>query len=176
MRKLGLIIVALVSAAPASAESLSGTAQAAISHYRHQHGLAGVTADARLMELAQEQARAMASAGVLDHSVRRPFAARVATYGPDIAVENIAAGTRSFSSTLDIWKRSAGHNANLLKSGATRFGIASAAAPNSKYKIFWALIMAGSHGPRGVRHASSPGLMRAAATREPVARVQRKRP
>jgi len=176
MRRLVLILVALLATAPASAQNLSGAAQAAISHYRHQHGLAGVTADARLMQLAQEQAHAMARAGVLDHSVHRPFAARIGSYGPDIAVENIAAGTRSFSSTLDIWKRSAGHNANLLKSGATRFGIASAAAPNSKYKIFWALIMAGSHGPRGVRHAGNPGLMRAAVAREPVVRVQRKRP
>jgi uncharacterized protein YkwD len=176
MRRLILILVALLTNAPASAQNLGGAAQAAISHYRHQHGLAGVTADARLMQLAQEQANAMARAGVLDHSVHRPFATRIASYGPDIAAENIAAGTRSFSSTLDIWKRSPGHNANLLKSGATRFGIASAAAPHSKYKIFWALIVAGSHGPRGVRHAGNPGLMRAAVTQEPVVRLQRKRP
>jgi uncharacterized protein YkwD len=179
MRKLSLVTVALlsaVSAAPASAQNLGAAAQAAISHYRHQHGLGSVTADGRLMQLAQEQAHAMARAGVLDHSVHGSFATRVVSYNPEMAVENIAAGTRSFSSTLDVWKRSPGHNANLLKSGATRFGIASAAAPNSKYKIFWALIMAGSAGPRGGRHAVNPGLMRAAVAREPVVRVRYKRP
>jgi uncharacterized protein YkwD len=30
----------------------------------------------------------------------------------------------------------------MLLSGATRMGIATAYAPNSKYKVFWALVLA----------------------------------
>ena len=32
--------------------------------------------------------------------------------------------------------------ANMLLGGATRMGIAAVYAPNSKYKVFWALILA----------------------------------
>jgi hypothetical protein len=41
----------------------------------------------------------------------------------------------------------------------TRFGIASAPAPQSRYKVFWALILAGSQ-PHGRLKAGAPGMMR----------------
>jgi hypothetical protein len=178
MRKPAVVVLLAVAAcAPARAESLSATAQAAISHYRAEHGLSAVTPDAKLMRLAAEQADAMARAGVLDHSVARPFQVRMVSYGPDVAVENIAAGTRTFASTLDIWEHSPGHDANLRNAGVTRFGIASAAAPDSKYKIFWSLIMAGqTPKPRhGVREAGGPGVMAAAPTQGPKVRVHGER-
>jgi hypothetical protein len=175
MRKLAvLIFLALGWAAPACASDLSATAQAAISRYRAEHGLPAVTPDPKLMRLAAEQANAMAQAGVMDHSVARPFQARMASYGPEVAVENIAAGTKTFASTLDIWQHSPGHDANLRKAGVTRFGIASAEASdsNSKYKIFWALIMAGPAQPaHGVRQAGGPPVMPVAPTQGPKVRV-----
>jgi len=160
MRKLFGILLAVTITGPVGAQA-QGAAQA-ISHYRHQHGLGAVTADSRLMALAAEQAHAMARAGVLDHSVSRPFGSRIAGYGPDVAVENIAAGTRSFGATFDLWKRSPGHDANLRRAGVTRFGIASAPAPQSRYKVFWALILAGSQ-PHGRLKAGAPGMMRPGA-------------
>ncbi len=175
MRKFAaLVCLALSAAGPASAGGLTATAQAAISHYRAEHGLPPVTPDARLMQLAAEQANAMARAGVLDHAIARPFQVRVASYGPEVAVENIAAGTRTFPATLEIWQHSPGHDANLRRAGVTRFGIASAEAPDSKYKVFWALIMAGEK-PKpkhGVREAGGPGLMAAAPTAGPKVRVR----
>jgi hypothetical protein len=179
MRKLAAVVCVAVSAAgPACAEGLSATAQAAISRYRAEHGLPPVTPDAKLMRLAAEQANAMARAGVLDHEVARPFQVRVVSYGPEIAVENIAAGTKTFASTLDIWEHSPGHDANLRRAGVTRFGIASAAAPDSRYKIFWALIMAGEtpKPKHGVREAGGPGVMAAAPTQGPKVRVRSERP
>src|SRR5262249_49658230 len=102
-----------------------------------------------------------------------PFQVRMVSYGPEVAVENIAAGTNTFASTLDIWQHSPGHDANLRRAGVTRFGIASAAAPDSKYKIFWALIMAGAAKPHhGVRVAAGPGVMAAAPTQGPKVRVR----
>jgi hypothetical protein len=178
MRKLAAVICLAVSAAgPAWAEGLSATAQAAISRYRAEHGLPPVTPDAKLMRLAAEQANAMARAGLLDHDVARPFQARVASYGPEVAVENVAAGTRTFPATLDIWEHSPGHDANLRNKGVTRFGIASAEAPDSKYKVFWALIMAGEkQKPKhGVREAGGPGLMAAAPAQGPKVRVRPER-
>jgi hypothetical protein len=171
MRKLAaLVCLALAAAGPARAGELSATAQAAISRYRAEHGLPAVTPDTKLMQLAADQANAMARAGVLDHDVARPFQVRVVSYGPEVAVENIAAGTKTFSATLDLWQHSPGHDANLRKAGVTRFGIASAEAPDSKYKIFWALIMAGSTPHHGVREARRPAVMAAAPTQGPKLR------
>jgi len=176
MRKATLLAAAMLAAlalfTPARAEDLAAAAQAAISHYRAEHGLPPVTIDPKLMALAAEQARAMAQADALEHDVGRPFQARVASYSPDIAVENIAAGTRSFASTLDLWKHSPGHDANLRREGVTRFGIASAPAPQSHYKVFWSLIMAGTKPHPGLRTAGGPGVMHAAPTQGPVMHVR----
>src|SRR5262249_61987536 len=164
MRKLAaLVCLALSAVGPAGADDLAGTAQTAISRYRAEHGLPAVTPDAKLMRLAAEQANAMARAGVLDHAVARPFQARMVSYGPEVAVENIAAGSKTFASTLEMWQHSPGHDANLRRSGVTRFGIASAEAPDSKYKVFWALIMAGSATPaHGLSAGGDPGRLIAA--------------
>src|SRR5262249_56463122 len=94
--------------------------------------------------------------------VARAFQARIVSYDPGVAVENIAAGTKDFSSTLEMWKHSPGHDAILRNARVTRFGIASAAAPDSKYKIFWALIMAGAPPPHPLRQAPRPPALRAA--------------
>jgi uncharacterized protein YkwD len=40
------------------------------------------------------------------------------------------------------WRESPQHNRVLLDSRATRIGIATAYAPNSKYKVYWALAVA----------------------------------
>ena len=175
MRKLASILLVVALCGQAEAEGLAATAQAAISHYRAEHGLPAVTPDPKLMRLAAEQANAMARAGVLDHDVARPFQVRIVSYGPDVAVENIAAGTRTFAATLDIWQHSPGHDANLRKARVTRFGIASAEAPGSKYKIFWSLIMAGSTPRHAIREAGGPGLMAAAPSQGPKVRVRRER-
>ncbi len=172
MRNFASICLILALCGPARAGEHAATAQAAISHYRAEHGLSAVKPDAKLMRLAAEQASAMAHADVLDHSVARPFQVRIASYGPEVAVENIAAGTKSFAATLDIWQHSPGHDANLRNAGVTRFGIASAAAPNTKYKIFWSLIMAGEKPHHGVRVARGAGpLMAAAPTAGPKVRA-----
>ena len=165
------IFVALSLPAAARADDLAATAQAAISQYRAQHGLAPVAVDAQLMALAAEQARAMARTGTLDHSVDRPFEARIVRYEPDIAVENIAAGTKDFPATLNSWERSPRHDANLRRDGVTRFGIASAPAPDSRYKIFWSLIMAGKKPHHGLRQAGGPGVLQAPA-QGPAVRVR----
>ena len=175
MRKLVTIALALTLAGPARAEDLGAAAQAAISRYRAQHGLPAVKPDARLMALAAAQARAMAKADAIEHDVDRPFQTRIVSYNPDVAVENIAAGTRTFAATLDIWQHSPGHDANLRKTGVTRFGIASADAPQSKYKIFWALIMAGSKPHHGLRQAGGPGLLRGGPSQGPAVRAHAER-
>jgi Cysteine-rich secretory protein family len=113
--------------------------QSEISVYRKSYGLSAVTEDAKLTELARQQANAMAERRSMDHNVYASFSSRIAPYGSASAAENIAMGTKTFAETLAIWKSSSGHNANLLKPNVTRIGLASASRDGTTY---WALILA----------------------------------
>ena len=114
-----------------------------ISHYRRDHGLAEVAVDPLLQKAAQFQANAMAEAGKLDHNVRGSFVRRIADAGrpKGYAVENVSAGYKDFEAALAGWRRSKLHNENLLEPHMRRMGIATAYAPDARYKVFWALIM-----------------------------------
>ena len=113
--------------------------QSEISAYRKSYGLPAVTADAKLTELARQQANAMAERRSMDHNVYASFQSRIAPYGSASAAENIAMGTKTFEETLAMWKSSYGHNANLLNRNVTRMGLASASRDGTTY---WALILA----------------------------------
>jgi uncharacterized protein YkwD len=104
-----------------------------------------------LTGIAERQARAMATSGVMGHGVAGAFAARIAGANAGLAGENIAAGTKSFAETLRLWKSSAGHNANLLLPGATRVGIAVAYSGQTRNKAFWAMEIAGAAENRRLR-------------------------
>ena len=118
--------------------------QSEISVYRKSHGFSEVTEDAKLTELARQQANAMAERRSMDHNVYASFSSRIAPYGSASAAENIAMGTKTFAETLATWKSSSGHNANLLKSNVTRIGLASASRDGTTY---WALILAAQPKP-----------------------------
>jgi uncharacterized protein YkwD len=119
-------------------------AQSMISGYRSNNGLGAVTLDPVLMRLASEQAHAMAAHDKLDHAVNGEFKNRMKNSGFDakIAVENISAGYHTLAEAFSGWRDSPPHRANMLNQTATRMGIAAAYAPNSKYKVFWSLILA----------------------------------
>jgi len=115
-----------------------------ISGYRHNNGLGPVTLDPNLMRLAGEQSRAMAQRDKLDQNAARSFNERIAGAGfpPKSAVENVGAGYHTLAEAFSGWRDSPPHRANLLNPTVTRMGIAAVYAPNSKYKVFWTLIMA----------------------------------
>ena len=122
----------------------ANAAQSMISGYRSNNGLGAVTIDPELMRLAGEQARVMAAHDKLDHDVGRPFQDRIRKSGFDaaVAVENISAGYHTMAEAFSGWRDSPPHRANMLNAGANRLGIAAVYSPQSKYKVFWALIMA----------------------------------
>jgi uncharacterized protein YkwD len=91
-------------------------AQSMISGYRQNNGLTPVTIDPTLTRMALEQAK--------------------------VAAENISAGYHTLAEAFSGWRDSPPHRANMLLNGATRMGIAAVYAPNSKYKVFWSLILA----------------------------------
>ena len=115
-----------------------------ISGYRANNDLPPVTLDPALMQLAAAQATVMAKRDRLDHNAGKPFTARLKTSGYDarIAAENIGAGYHTLAEAFSGWRDSAPHRANMLLKGATRMGIAAVFTPTSKYKVYWALILA----------------------------------
>ncbi len=132
------------SMASAEAQVDGPTAASMITGYRHNNGLGAVQVDPDLMRLALERARAMASHDKLDRGPSREFAKSIAGAGfnPKQTVENISAGYHTLAEAFSGWRDSPPHRANMLNAGANRLGIAAVYAPQSKYKVFWALIMA----------------------------------
>jgi uncharacterized protein YkwD len=139
------------SMADASATVDAASAASMISGYRGNNGLGAVEVDPDLMRMAMDQARVMAAKDKLDHSAGRDFNSRLATSGFNarIAVENVGAGYHTLAEAFSGWRDSPSHRANMLKSGVNRLGIAAVYAPQSKYKVFWALIMAAKDETRG---------------------------
>jgi uncharacterized protein YkwD len=115
-----------------------------ISQYRQNSGLGTVEVDPELVRLAETQSLAMASQNKLDHDVKAPLARRLnaSGYPANVAVENVSAGYHTLAEAFSGWRDSPPHNANMLKNGVTKLGIAASYAPNTKYKVFWTLILA----------------------------------
>jgi uncharacterized protein YkwD len=133
------------SLAQPGAQLDAAAAQSMISGYRRNNGLSAVTVDPRLMQIAADHARAMAARNQLDHTVAgRSFQDRMRASGFDAssAGENIGAGYHTLAEAFSGWRDSRPHRANMLRSGATHMGIAAVYAPNSKYKVFWCLVLA----------------------------------
>jgi uncharacterized protein YkwD len=132
------------SMASAEAEVDGPTAASMISGYRHNNGLGAVEVDPDLMRLALERARAMAAHDKLDRNPGRDFNKNLAGAGFNAkkSVENISAGYHTLAEAFSGWRDSPPHRANMLNAGANRRGIAAVYAPQSKYKVYWALIMA----------------------------------
>src|ERR1043166_165527 len=129
----------------------AATAASMISGYRTNNGLSAVTVDPTLMKLAAAQARARAARDKLDHNVIRDFGDRLRGSGYDAraGVENIGAGYHTLAEAFSGWRDSPPHRKNMLMPGATQMGIAAAYSPRSKYKVFWALILAAPDAKRG---------------------------
>jgi uncharacterized protein YkwD len=132
------------SMASAEAQVDGPTAASMITGYRHNNGLGAVEVDPELMRLAYEWARAMAAKDKLDRGASPALNKSLAAAGfnPKQTVENISAGYHTLAEAFSGWRDSPPHRANMLNAGANRLGIAAVYSPQSKYKVFWALIMA----------------------------------
>jgi len=122
--------------APVAASMISG--------FRQNNGLGAVQVDPELMRLAEAQSQAMATKNKLDHNVTGPLDKRIKSSGYKAAkaVENVSAGYHTLAEAFSGWRDSPPHKANMLASDVSKMGIAATYAPNSKYKVFWTLILA----------------------------------
>lgn len=117
-----------------------------ISGYRANHGLGPVTVDPQLSRIAAEEAAYIAGRNSIEGALagERLTQKRLARagYAASTAVENVSAGYRTLAEAFSGWRDSPPHNANMLNPTISRIGIAIAYAPQSKYKVFWSLILA----------------------------------
>ena len=129
----------------------AAVAASMISGYRANNGLPAVTLDPQLMQLADAQARAMAARNRVDHIAAGAFTLRLKQggYQAKTAAENVSAGYHTLAEAFSGWRDSPPHRANMLLKGATKMGIAAVYAPGSKYKVFWALVLAAPDDRRG---------------------------
>ncbi len=138
MKVVWLGVVIAITSTLAHAEDMAEM----ISRYRREHGFSTVKTDPQLTAIAERQAKVMAASGIMDHDVAGSFASRIAGVRTGMAAENIAAGQRTWGEAFRMWQASPGHNANLLQSKADSVGVAVARNEHTRYKTFWAMVIA----------------------------------
>jgi hypothetical protein len=116
-----------------------------ISLYRAANGLKPVSVDPVLMKIASVHAERMAKADTMSHVLpgEGSFQQRLIDGGfrAAMAAENVAAGQPTLPVVLEAWRKSPGHNANLLLPDVSKIGIALSIAQGSKYKYYWSLVL-----------------------------------
>lgn len=111
-----------------------------INAYRRNKGLGPLALDADLQAAAGAEARAMASAD--RPSSADAFKARLVADGYKAPAANLSAGYHTLAEAFSGWRESPQHDKVLTDPQASRIGIATAYAPYSKYKVYWALVVA----------------------------------
>ena len=106
---------------------------------RPGHARSGADADGR-----RPRRRRWRRATSSTNDAKGEFAKRMKAAGFDakVSVENISAGYHTLAEAFSGWRDSPPHRANMLKAGVSRIGIAAVYTPSSKYKVYWALILA----------------------------------
>lgn len=92
-----------------------------INLYRQDNGLGPLRFDANLIRLARHHSFEMFRQKMLSH---RNFDERFERADSRMCVENVGWNYRTPLKLFDGWRRSSGHNQNMLKEGVTRVGIA----------------------------------------------------
>src|SRR5882672_1877547 len=169
MRVVWLAVLMAVTATLAHAEDDMAEM---ISQYRRQHGLSAVKTDPQLTAIAERQAQAMAATGIMDHSVAGSVASRIAGARTGPAAENIAVGAKTWAETFRMWQRSPGHNANLLQSEADSVGVAVVRNEQTRYKTYWAMVIADKSpkkkGRKATADAAVPGGGSSGSSEDPI--------
>lgn len=132
-----------------------------ISQYRADHGLKPLRVDPTLTRLAAEHAHRMASMDKMSHVLpgEGSFAQRIAGGGfqAAMAAENVAAGQKTLAQVFEAWRKSPGHNANMLLPNVSLMGIAVAIQPGGRYHTYWALELGERYVPPAGGPTAGPG-------------------
>lgn len=133
-----------VSLAQKNSAADAGAMRDLINTYRRAKGLELLTIDPLLNQAAIEQALAMASADKVGHNVGKgDLGHRLRNAGivRQRRGENISAGYHTVAEAFSGWRESPQHDAIMLKPEIRRMGLGTAYVPDSKYRVFWSLIV-----------------------------------
>lgn len=132
-----------------------------ISQYRVDHGLKPLRLDPTLMKIAAEHAQRMAAMDRMSHFLpgEGSFAHRIAAAGfqASMAAENVAAGQKTLAEVFEAWRKSPGHNANMLLPDVSLMGIALAIQPGGRYHEYWSLDLGTRYVPPAGGAGPGPG-------------------
>ena len=93
--------------------------------------------EAQLVKMAQPFLLDSRSAGGLAAALKA-----AGVRGEGGAIENLSAGYDTLAEAFSGWRQSPAHNGRMLDARARRMGLAAVYAPGSKFKVFWALVLA----------------------------------
>jgi len=114
--------------------------------YRVSKGLTALVYNEKLNMASEVHARDIAAAGIISHTGTdgSGHGDRVQRQGYyfTIAGENVATGQLSWEDAFDGWKKSPGHNENLLRDDVSEFGLALVYEPTTTYSTYWAMLVA----------------------------------
>ena len=112
-----------------------------LNDYRREKGLSALALDAGLAQAIQGHCRHMAAHAFFAHEAPEPAVAspwaRAEQCGSVANGENIAAGQPTAAAVMESWKKSPGHNANMLNDGFRRVGIGACFSGGAPYAIYW---------------------------------------
>ena len=116
-----------------------------INAYRKQKGLKPLNLNSKLTIAAKGHSRDLAKWDRISHygsDGSDPWD-RVAKTGfsAKLAAENVGTGQTTLEEVMKGWKKSPGHNKNLLLKDATHMGIALVRDPKTEFKTFWTLVL-----------------------------------
>ncbi len=114
--------------------------------YRVSKGLQTLRYSEKLNLASEVHALDLAATGTISHtgSDGSGHGERIQRQGYyfSIAGENVATGQMSWDAVFEGWKKSPGHNENLLRDDVTEFGLALVYEPDTTYSTYWAMLVA----------------------------------
>lgn len=123
-------------------------AKAIINQYRKEKGLKPLRLNAELTKAAKAHSRDLAKWDRISHygsDGSNPWdRVKRSGYKARLAAENVGTGQISFKEVMAGWKKSPGHNKNLLLADAEHMGIALVNDPKTEFKSFWTLVVGSS--------------------------------
>jgi uncharacterized protein YkwD len=135
-----------VAQTPVPAQPDSNEALRLVNDFRVKKNLTPLSIDPQVTAAAEALVKDMAKHDRMSHigpdgqDVGKRLLA--AGYPYRIAAENVAVGQASVEETIEGWEKNAPNSRNILLAGAKHAGIAYEYKPDTKYKTFWALVVA----------------------------------
>lgn len=114
-----------------------------INSHRARAGLAPLTADGALREIAEREAGRLARAGIVDDgkSAALDAALRKSGFDPKQIQRGVSGGYHSMADAFSGWRGAPHHQAVLNSKQGRRYGLAAVALAGSRHRVYWVLLV-----------------------------------